>query len=166
MVWISNKSHHHLDRKYYAKVFMQKYVCSSLLCLLSFMSKPASILSDKRWGTLESHCKTFLSKGTSCWIRMVESNFEVRTCRMRGSIVAHPRFPAGPLAPVPIDIQQYWRHMFARSPSAAVRTRTLRSGADNVGSAFSHFPGSLCCWHSIRKSNKKCLAANALILLL
>lgn len=91
MVWISNKSHHHLDRKYYAKVFMQKYVCSSLLCLLSFISKPASILSDKRWGTLESHCKTFLSKGTSCWIRMVESNFEVRTCRMRGLYSGSPQ---------------------------------------------------------------------------
>ncbi len=142
-----------------------------IVCFLSFISKPASILSDKRWGTLESHCKTFLRKGlkviwTSCWIRMVESNFEVRTYRMRGSIVAHPRFPAGPLAPVPIDIQQYWRHMFARSLSAAVRTRTLRSGADNVGSAFSHFPGSLCCWHSIRKSNKMSLVGNALILLL
>lgn len=109
---------------------------------------------------MEYHCETFLSKElkviwTSCWIRMVESNFEVRTCRMRGTIVAHPRFPAGPLAPVPIDIQQYWRHMFARSPSAAVRTRTLRPGADDVGSAFSHFLGSLCCWHSIRKSNKR-----------
>lgn len=73
---------------------------------------------------------------------------------MRGSIAAHPRFPAGPLAPVPIDIQQYWRHMFARSPSAAVRTRTLWSGADGGGSASSHFPGSLC-WQSIKKSNKR-----------